>query len=259
MSETVDQQSIKITNKSIADRYVISSERLPTQTFISGANLDAKTSDLKALSLSRSHVGRLSFLSTCNPHLARPANFLSSAQHYDPHFCARAAEDLILASQIRPFSIPFYKNFRDVIAIYSDSSHSVPTCKAVSGTLIQLQDSDDPSPMSNVVTWSSNTLASLYNSAYAAESKGVSNSIEVFLSVKKDIFSTFPERTFKIVLFVDNKGLVDTLLSTRPANPFSSNIVDFCREWIEKENMIVKWVPTALNLADQLTKFKKWW
>lgn len=253
-----DQNGILLSNKSASNRYQIENAKLPLLNIMQSISVSEKSNDDKLISAARSSVGKLAHLSQLNLFLAYPAAYMASALHYDPENVIRVCESLIYASQVRPSSIPFTRDEKNVIAIYSDSSHDIATCKAVSGVVIQLQSSDEPQALANVISYSSCRLASLYNSSYAAETKGVSNAIEHYLSVKSAILSLNSSCNFRVILFCDNKGLVDTLSShSSGSNPFSTSIIDFCKQWLSAESIVIKWVPTSINHADSLTKFKK--
>lgn len=141
--------------------------------------------------------------------------------------------------------------------IYVDASQDIRTCRATAGILVQLQDTDDPEPLHNPLFWTSRRLASLYNSSYAAESKGMSEACVVLAQYAELIKQAWPG--VKFIMLNDNRALCESILNRGKPHPFASTIIDFVKEKLTEYECELKWIRTHLNLADQLTKFKKFW
>lgn len=142
-------------------------------------------------------------------------------------------------------------------AIYVDASQDLPTCRATVGVLFQLQEGDEPEELHNPILWTTKRIASLYNSSYSAESKGLSEATAYLMQNRVFIQSVWPSINF--VMFNDNRALCDTITNRGRPHPFASDILDFVKEKLDETGCSLKWVPTQLNLADQLTKFKRFW
>lgn len=138
------------------------------------------------------------------------------------------------------------------IAVYTDASHSRMTHRAHAGSWVQLQCSDQPEQRHNPVCWGSERLRKLYDSVYSSEAKATELGIKALLKVRPMIESIYGE--LELVLFNDNKALVSSLNNETEPHPFASNSLDFLRQLKNDLSLKIKWVCTADNLADILTK-----
>lgn len=206
--------------------------------------------------LARSSVGKLNYLVNGNPFLSFYVSFLSSALHFDPEKAFLISEALIHASSQYPFKLTYTSDLPCHIVVYTDASHSLRTGRAHSGFLIQLQSENVPSKLNNVIAYGSERLAKLYSSVYSAELKAIEIGIKNLLSIRKSIESVFG--LMPITLFCDNKAAVDTLRSNKEVHPFVTDSADIIRQLLNDNSIDVRWVCTEENLADCLTKPKKW-
>lgn len=154
-------------------------------------------------------------------------------------------------------SFPVWPVSGKYCAVYVDASQDLPTCRATAGVLIQIQDSDEPEPLHNPILWVSRRLASLYNSSYTAESKGISEACALLAEHHQFISKFWPGISF--IMFNDNKALCTSINERGHVHPFASSIVDFVREKLTEFKCKLVWIRTHQNLADQLTKYKKFW
>lgn len=204
----------------------------------------------------RSAVGKLNYLAGFNPCLRFYVSFLSESAHYDPTNSLDIVEKLIQHSAWRPYVLRFPAIVPRFLAIYSDANHSLKSLRGHWGCLLQLQMSDEYEDQGNVVHWTSGRLAKLYDSVYIAELKAARNSLVTFLEVRNDVFRSFPG--VQVVMFCDNKSMVDKINSDDEVHPFASDYADFCRQTAREYHVTVKWCPSRANLADKLTKATKW-
>lgn len=210
--------------------------------------LDEKSTDAKAIKSALSAIGKLLYIAQTNPYLTYLSSFLASALHRDPLNAAAIAYSAMYHYQVKPFVLEFWPIKPKFLASYCDAAHSLLTCRAHIGNLTQLQETDDPEPMHNVVTFGSERCTPLIGSVYSGEVKAAELSIKAVLKVLPTVTSMYGP--LKLVLFIDNKGVVQTLNGTREPHPFSSSSVDFIRQEAQKLGMIIKWIPTRLNHAD---------
>lgn len=157
---------------------------------LDGINLNEKTEN-KYTTAARSWIGNLNYLSNANPMLTFYVSYLSSTLHFDPEMCANIAESLVSASNTFLFSMIYTVKFPNFVAIYSDASHTLKTCRSHSGFLIQLQSSENPDPMNNVFLFGSEKLTKLYNNVYSAELKALSNALKFFLLIKSNLCKVY--------------------------------------------------------------------
>lgn len=238
-------------------KYEIVNTKLPTREEFAALKPEEKSDDEHAKRNAKVWVGRLMYLATLHPALCYSATFLSSAMHYIPEESALMAERLINAAmvfkptfQIRPIQPKF-------CVIYVDASQDLPSCRATVGVLMQLQESEVPEPLHNPIFWVTKRIASLYNSSYTAESKGLSEACVYLAEHRNFIKQLWPNIEF--VMFNDNKALCETITNRGKAHPFASTIIDFVREKLNEFACRIEWIRTHDNLADQLTKFKRFW
>lgn len=163
---------------------------------------------------------------------------------------------MISASTLKPFSLSFSPQNPKFIAIYTDASHNLKTGRAHCGSLIQLQATNNPEIIYNVVSFHSERLAKLYNSVYAAEIKAIENGIKQFLIVYRKINLVFKD--LKGIVFNDNKAAVLTLTNGKEPHPFVSDSVDIVKQLLGDNHLSIHWVNSEGNLADCLTKPQKW-
>lgn len=219
---------------------------------ISKLNLAEKCTDKPAIKNALSVIGKLLYGATTNPWLTYLSSFLAAALHYDPSGASSIANAAIHYYSRRPAYLSFFAIEPKFIAIYTDASHSLATCRAHAGAWIQLQCSSDPQPRANVLTWGSEKLAKLYESVYSAEAKAVEIGLRACLKILPHVQSLFG--SLAIVLFTDNKALSGTLNNKSEPHPFASSAIDFIRQTVTDNYITVKWVKTDENLADILTK-----
>lgn len=190
--------------------------------------LTSKSLDKKAITDALSAVGKLLYGATTNPWLTYLSSFLASALHYDP----RGAMSVCLAAihyyGKKPAKLLFPPIIPRFLAIYTDASHSLVTCRAHAGSWLQLQESNDPEPRGNPVTWGSERLAKLYESVYSAEAKAAELALRACLKVLPSVRALYPG--LGLVFFTDNKALSTSLMGNSEPHPFASSSIDFLRE-----------------------------
>lgn len=111
--------------------------------------------------------------------------------------------------------------------------------------------------MQNVIDYGSEKLAKLYNDVFSAKLKALTLAIKRFLEISKLFKEIYGK--LKVVAICDNKAAVLTINNEKEPHPFASEFVDFLRQICEEKEITCKWVPTDQNLADCLTKAKKWY
>lgn len=172
--------------------------------------------------------------------------------HYDP----AKATDIAAAAIAYYARHPVHLSFKPIrpthIGIYTDASHSRLTYRAHAGAWVQLQSSGNAELRHNPVAWGSEKLTKMYDSVFSSEAKAAELGIKAMLKVKDLITSIYGP--LDLVLFSDNKALVTTVNKDTEPHPFASSSIDYLRQLKDDLNMEVKWVPTAENLADILTK-----
>lgn len=213
---------------SACDRYDVAFTKLPTQEAFSKIKPLDKSSDQEAISDARTWVGRLNYVATLHPALAYAANYMASALHYVPAECSRMAQQLIHAvTKFKPsFQILPVKG--KYCAFYVDASQDLSTCRATAGVLIQLQDSNEPETLHNPLLWVSRRLATLYNSSYSAESKGLSEACVLLEQNHAFITRMWPGVQF--IMFTDNQALCKSIEGANNPHPFASSIIDFVKQ-----------------------------
>lgn len=122
---------------------------------------------------------------------------------------------------------------------------------------MQLQDTDEPESLHNPLVWTTRRLATLYNSSYAAESKGLSEACALLAEHHDFIRGLWPQISF--VMFTDNQSLANSINGSHKPHPFASSIIDFVRQQLSNYGCDLKWIRSHQNLADQLTKYKRFW
>lgn len=207
-------------------------------------------------SLARSSIGKLNYLVNGNPSLGFYVSYLSSAIHYDPERAYLISESLIQAFIDHPCYLKFTPDKPTHIIVFTDASHTLKTGRDHAGYLIQLQSNDKPEPLNNLVTCGSERLAQLYSSVYAAELKAIELGIKIILKIRpkcSELFDNLP-----MILYNDNKAAVDTLQHKKEPHPFVTDSTDIIRELCQQHKIDVRWVSSSDNLADCLSKPKKW-
>lgn len=239
------------------DRYENPETYLPRREDFAALSPADKSEDQDAVSNARKWVGRLNYAATLHPALTYSAVFLSSALHYLPVEATVLAKRLMHAVSKHNPTFPVHPVDGLFCVIYTDASQNITTCRATAGILMQIQDTDSPEPLHNPIFWTSRRLASLYNSSYAAESKGLSEACAVLAQHEAQIRQIWPH--IKFVMMNDNKALCESIVNRGAPHPFASNIIDFVKEKLNAYDCQLKWIRTSDNLADQLTKFKRFW
>lgn len=243
--------------RSTAMNYLVESVKFTLDSY-DKLNIGAERhSDLKLVSSARGWVGRLNYLASSNPYFRYPVSFLGSAMLYDPEGVIHICKGLINAYVLHPFELLFAPISPSYVAIYSDASHSLKNLRGHAGVWVQLQVSGEAEERHNVVGFSSERLALMYDSVFAAELKAATIAILYFLSLKDSLFALYGY--LKPVLFIDNKAAVLSLNNNKDPHPFNSDAVDFLRQQIKAYDIEVLWVCSAGNHADCLTKPQKWY
>lgn len=146
-----------------------------------------KSSDKKAITAALSSVGKLLYGATTNPWLTYLSSFLASALHYDPSAAQVISDAAIHYYAQKPATIRFAPISPTTLAIYTDASHSLKSCRSHAGAWIQLQCSSEPEPRKNPVSWGSEKLARLYESVYSAEAKAVELGLRALLDILPNV------------------------------------------------------------------------
>ena len=141
---------------------------------------------------------------------------------------------------------------------YSDASHAnLPDgTSSAGGFIIFLQGENGNSCP---IYWESKKIKRVVRSTLAAETLASSESIETSYYVKsllRDILNkTENEKDFHIVAHVDNKSLYENVYSTKKVEEKRLRIdLGMITQHIDQGHLTMKWVDTAHQISDSLTK-----
>lgn len=139
------------------------------------------------------------------------------------------------------------------IECYTDAAFgNLPDSGSQGGTIIFLKDS---SGQRCPLFWQSKKLKRVVRSTLAAEASALAEGAERAIYIAKKIEEITKGTQIQIHCFVDNKSVVDALLSGKEVEGRLSRIdMKAIEEMVEKKQINVSWVGTSNQLADCLTK-----
>lgn len=215
-----------------------------------------KSKDTELIKEAQVWAGKLNYVATVIPHLAWAARYASSIATFDPESCRNISIACLQAYNAAPISLHLSPIEPKFIACYVDGSLDTKEFSGSAGCLVQLQLTDEPEVLGNIVGFKSSKLKELVNSSFGSEARSLIAGLEYLISILPVIKSFYD---LQVVIFIDNKGLVQRINDVKglPDHPFHRTHIDFARQEVKRINATAKWCPTDKNLSDMLTKSKK--
>ena len=141
------------------------------------------------------------------------------------------------------------------VVLYTDSAYK-NLCDGISscaGYIVFLVDSEN---RCCVLEWKSNKIQRIVNSTLAAEALALESGIKDAIYQKTILRELFEHLPLDIQCFVDNKGVVDAVHSTRAVDDKLTRIsIAIVQEHLEKKEIVeVNHIPGVDMIADPLTK-----
>ena len=105
------------------------------------------------------------------------------------------------------------------------------------------------------VLWSSKKIKRVARSTLTAEALALTEAVDSAVFIKVALEDVLGRHTPPITAYVDNKSLADVVKTTHvPAEKRLIIDLGAMREMVEKEELVVEWIPNEKQLADVLTK-----
>ena len=105
------------------------------------------------------------------------------------------------------------------------------------------------------MAWASKKTKRVARSTLTAETLAADEAVDNAVVVQKTVEEVLGRRLPPITLFVDNKSLCEAVESTNvPTEKRLKVDLGAHREMVEREDLVMKWIPTTRQLADVLTK-----
>ena len=205
----------------------------------------------------RSAIGQLNWLATqTRPDLAFAVSDLGSDQKNATVKHLIKANKLIKWCKSNNVSLFFPKlDLQELkVRCYADASFGTMTDGGSQGGMfIELYSNNKTSP----IAWQSKRISRVVNNTMAAETLAMAQALDAGFLISSLLGELLYDQQKKIPVeaVTDNQALYESAHSTKSLKDRRLRMdMAIIREYVTKEDIVMKWVPTGEQLADILTK-----